>query len=237
MPASRSQWRRSDPKNGWIVDGMALEVWARYYRLDYPTAYATAWLDFTQRYPPRELTDRQVARAQRLWELEWQDTIENSRIYTEETARLILRDIAYGATLAQACQSPDRPAQTTFSRWVAEDRWDLKERYKEALRLRADSWADGVWHDLQGDVTPAWIALRMKYIQWRNAVDHPAAYAPRRVLATEPEVSELDAIKAIAVPYTDLDAPDDTDGSYLDDSSRSDDIGASGGPAEAATEE
>jgi hypothetical protein len=62
--------------------------------------------------------------------------------HTLELAELICTRIAGGESLRSVCRDPDLPPRETVLRRALRDESGFRHQYEEALRLRAEAWAE-----------------------------------------------------------------------------------------------
>ena len=64
--------------------------------------------------------------------------------YTPDLAEAIAIRIASGESLRAICQDPALPDRSTVLRWALRDEGGFRHQYEDALRMRAEGWADEV---------------------------------------------------------------------------------------------
>lgn len=142
--------------------------------------------------------------------------------YTTATATRILEEIQEGKTITKVLAQSWAPSYSTWTSWLAEDRWELRSRYDAAQRAAADIIASkrldrirdleaehDTYIDIRENTRVDTQLLRLAYDaerEWRQRVN-PEAWAHKQVVATPSEEGELKGFNVIALPIKDLSGP------------------------------
>jgi len=136
-------------------------------------------------------------------------TSKKPTLYSDEIMDEILRRVAHGETLTQACNTnPGFPAPSTVIDWIHQDRHNLAERYARARDSQIARWADDII-DTSAKATPEtanalrlvvdskkWLIARLRPAQYGDKVDVTSAGRPLI------SASDLDIAKALAHALT-----------------------------------
>jgi len=113
--------------------------------------------------------------------------------YSIELGQTICERLVEGETLRKICLDPEMPSRSTIFVWLTRHN-EFLERYKIAIELHADYWADmaqdiasdrvGDYIEKDGKLIPDWenvqrSRLRVDTIKWRTAKLNPKKYSDR----------------------------------------------------------
>lgn len=132
-------------------------------------------------------------------------TSKKPTLYSDDVMDEILRRVAHGETLTQACASnPSFPSHATVIDWVHQNHHNLADRYARARDSQIARWADDII-DTSAKATPEtanalrlvvdskkWLIARLRPAQYGDKVDVTSAGKPLI------SASDLDIAKALA---------------------------------------
>jgi hypothetical protein len=123
-----------------------------------------------------------------------------SGAYDPDVAALVLDQLATGRTLADICRAdPSLPHAYQIRRWAVNDVQGFAERYRQALELQADAWADDLLAIADDDSESAdsvRARIQIETRQWLMRVRNRQTYDPPKQQATTDALDWLAVLQA-----------------------------------------
>lgn len=115
----------------------------------------------------------------------------------------VLTGLTEGMSLQAVLDTIQAPfTESAFRRWVVEDVYGLRARYRTARALGSESRIDYVWDQLDRatrDDVPRLRAM-MQAAQWGAERRNPKDFAPRHVQVAEDDQGNQQSVMVVAMP-------------------------------------